>query len=461
MVLRSFTCWKVRAMPARAIWRCARRLMSCPRKLILPWFSGSAPVIRLNIVVLPAPLGPIRPKISPALTSKLTLSTATRPPKRRVAPATLRIGWPRSGCWRCVERAGGEGRGGLHARQPAQREGHDAGARPLQQQDEQHREHDDFELARGARRDHRQPVLDAVLEQGDDGRAHDRTREVGHAADHRHQQVEDADTDVEGRGADEAAHVGVEPARQRRQEGRDHEGDEFYAERIDAQALRHDLAAAQRAHRAALARIEQVGRQHQRHDHEDPDQVVDAVAARERMAADRDRRDLADAVVLPEHGHVAEQEVGRQPPGDGAERQEVAAQPQGHRAEDGGDQAGEHDAHDQPDPRRIARLHGEPGGGVGGDADERGLAEGQHAADARQQHQAEHGQRIDADEVQQRDAERAEQRRRERQQQDPDGRDEVELQARHSSASSSSVPAKLSERHSRTGMSRLKTSTSL
>ena len=101
MVLRSFTCWKVRAMPARAIWRWARRLMSCPRKLILPWFSGSAPVIRLNIVVLPAPLGPIRPRISPALTSKLTLSTATRPPKRRVAPATLRIGWPRSGCWRC------------------------------------------------------------------------------------------------------------------------------------------------------------------------------------------------------------------------------------------------------------------------------------------------------------------------------------------------------------------------
>src|SRR5215216_2306528 len=176
MVLRSFTCWKVRAMPARAIWRCARRLMSRPRKLILPWFSGSAPVIRLNIVVLPAPLGPIRPRISPALTSKLTLSTATRPPKRRVALAML-------------ERSGGAGRRRLYARQPAQREGHDAGARPLQQQDEQHREHDDFELARGSWRDHRQPVLDAVLEQGDDGCAHDRTREVGHAADHRHQQV--------------------------------------------------------------------------------------------------------------------------------------------------------------------------------------------------------------------------------------------------------------------------------
>jgi hypothetical protein len=202
-------------------------------------------------------------------------------------------------------------------------------------------------------------------------------------------------------------------------------------------------------------------RQHQGHDQERPDQVIDAVAARQHVTADRDRRDFADAVVLPQHRHVAEQEVGREPPGDGAERQEVPAQPQGHRAEDGRDQAGQHDADDQSDPGRIARLHREPGSGIGGDADERGLAERQHAADARQQHQAEHGQRIDADEIEQRDAERAEQRRGERQQQDTGSRNEVELQARHSSASSSSLPAKLSERHSRTGMSRLKTSTSL
>ena len=146
---------------------------------------------------------------------------------------------------------------------------HDAGARALQQEDEQHREHDDLELSRGAaRRDHRQIVLDAVLEQGDDGGADHGARQVGHAAHHRHQQVEDADSDIERGGADEAAHMGVEPARQRRQQRGDDERHQLDAERIDAEALRHDPAAAQRAHRATLARIEQVGRQQQGHDQE-------------------------------------------------------------------------------------------------------------------------------------------------------------------------------------------------
>ena len=39
-------------------------------------------LIRLNTVVLPAPLGPIRVKTSPRFTSKLTLLTASTPPKR-------------------------------------------------------------------------------------------------------------------------------------------------------------------------------------------------------------------------------------------------------------------------------------------------------------------------------------------------------------------------------------------
>ena len=37
--------------------------------------------MQLNTVVLPAPLGPIRPKISPFLTSKVRSSTAFNPPK--------------------------------------------------------------------------------------------------------------------------------------------------------------------------------------------------------------------------------------------------------------------------------------------------------------------------------------------------------------------------------------------
>ncbi len=39
-------------------------------------------LIRLNTVVLPAPLGPISVNTSPRCTSKLTLLTASTPPKR-------------------------------------------------------------------------------------------------------------------------------------------------------------------------------------------------------------------------------------------------------------------------------------------------------------------------------------------------------------------------------------------
>src|SRR6266849_566361 len=47
--------------------------------------------MQLNIVVLPAPLGPMSANTSPSSTSKLTLSTATRPPKRLVTPLTRRM----------------------------------------------------------------------------------------------------------------------------------------------------------------------------------------------------------------------------------------------------------------------------------------------------------------------------------------------------------------------------------
>src|ERR1700722_11477680 len=47
---------------------------------------------QLNSVVLPAPFGPIRPQICPALTSNETLSRATIPPKRTDNPLMLRTG---------------------------------------------------------------------------------------------------------------------------------------------------------------------------------------------------------------------------------------------------------------------------------------------------------------------------------------------------------------------------------
>jgi hypothetical protein len=56
--------------------------MRSPWNEIEPPSAGSTPVIRLNMVLLPAPLGPMSPRISPERMENDRWPTATRPPKR-------------------------------------------------------------------------------------------------------------------------------------------------------------------------------------------------------------------------------------------------------------------------------------------------------------------------------------------------------------------------------------------
>jgi len=51
---------------------------------MVPDDGGIVPVIQLNSVVLPAPLGPIRQMISPSFMHMETLLSAARPPKSLV-----------------------------------------------------------------------------------------------------------------------------------------------------------------------------------------------------------------------------------------------------------------------------------------------------------------------------------------------------------------------------------------
>src|SRR5215472_11917626 len=55
--------------------------MSRPSSMIEPLSGRNAPATRLMVVVLPEPLGPIRPTISPRRSSAENSSTATMPPK--------------------------------------------------------------------------------------------------------------------------------------------------------------------------------------------------------------------------------------------------------------------------------------------------------------------------------------------------------------------------------------------
>src|ERR1700755_1462654 len=65
--------------------------MSCPSKVTLPELAGVTPQTVLTIVVLPAPLGPIRPSTSPLPIPRVTSRSACRPLNRRDTLSRRRI----------------------------------------------------------------------------------------------------------------------------------------------------------------------------------------------------------------------------------------------------------------------------------------------------------------------------------------------------------------------------------
>ena len=89
--------WNIRTSPSSAIRCGASPPMSRPAKVTRPVSAGWNPVITLNAVDLPAPFGPMRARISPGPSSRLTSCTAASPPKRTVTSRTASAGPPDAG----------------------------------------------------------------------------------------------------------------------------------------------------------------------------------------------------------------------------------------------------------------------------------------------------------------------------------------------------------------------------
>src|SRR5687768_4073722 len=87
-----FVRWNERPMPMRQRSWGAMPVTSRSRKTTRPVSGFTWPVMRLNSVVLPAPLGPMMALIEPLGTVKLTPSTAWKPPKlfRRSRTSSMR-----------------------------------------------------------------------------------------------------------------------------------------------------------------------------------------------------------------------------------------------------------------------------------------------------------------------------------------------------------------------------------
>src|SRR5580698_1422792 len=79
----------------RLMIRCgASPEISAPSNFIEPEVGGNVPDSMLKIVLLPEPLGPIRPRISPRSTLNDTLLTALKPPNCLTRPSTTSTAVP-------------------------------------------------------------------------------------------------------------------------------------------------------------------------------------------------------------------------------------------------------------------------------------------------------------------------------------------------------------------------------
>ena len=88
------TTWNVRPTPMRQTSKVFLPSIGCASSRAEPSSASSTPFSTLNSVVLPAPFGPMMPRISPSATEKLTSLTARSPPKARDSPSTWRSGAP-------------------------------------------------------------------------------------------------------------------------------------------------------------------------------------------------------------------------------------------------------------------------------------------------------------------------------------------------------------------------------
>src|ERR1700744_5725090 len=81
-------------MPRRARRYVRVRVTSVPPSDTVPLLGRCRPVMTLNNVVLPAPLGPIRPVTAPASARRETPERAATPPKWTLTSSTARAAAP-------------------------------------------------------------------------------------------------------------------------------------------------------------------------------------------------------------------------------------------------------------------------------------------------------------------------------------------------------------------------------
>src|SRR5215471_11666437 len=357
--------WNERPMPSRQRSWGAMPVTSCPRKRTRPASGRRWPVMRLNSVVLPAPFGPMIALMEPAGTVKLTPPTAMKPSKLFLTSRTSSMATAPGEAARQAE--GGAGQA------PGKRE---------QQHDQD------------AAEDQR-PVLgvghDLLVEPDQDERADRGAGERAHAAEQRH----DQHLGRLGPVREVREHAAVEDAEERPGDpgegARDDERRQLVAPHVHADELRTLRVLADRGEHAPERRAHDAPEEPEAdgdHEHREEVEVVGrAVAADQRQRPDPavDRAeigvgDLRHALLAARHLVPLEADGPDDlREGERQHREVDAGQAHAEEAEHQRGEPGHDGGRGQRDHERRAHLLHEDAGGVGADAEVRGVAEGDEA----------------------------------------------------------------------------------
>src|SRR5215218_9627216 len=217
--------WKVRARPSCARASGVMAVMSWPSKNTLPEVAARSPVRQLKKVDLPAPFGPMRPRMSPCSSVTLAVSTALKLPKALVmSRASRSIGCsPHRGFGRLAP-----------GPQPVDQRQNPAGLEARDDDDDGAVDDEGQSRPLAA-----QQIVGDFFQRHQDRGAHQRPEQQAGAAERGHDQHLHRDQDAKaGFRIDEAEHHRIERTGDAGQPGAEHEGIKLGAARGRAERAR-------------------------------------------------------------------------------------------------------------------------------------------------------------------------------------------------------------------------------
>src|SRR6185312_676261 len=352
--------WKVRPMPSRA-WAAAEALVtSIPSKTMRPSLGRRSPAMQLKKVDLPAPLGPMRPTISPLSTWRSAPATALKLPNALATFSALSS--------MTASPTPAEARRDAlmpQLQKPARLEAGD-----------QHDDAaiDDISEARAAATE---PGVGRGLQRDEDHGAEQRAEQRAGAAQRRGDDELHRDEDAEpALGIDEAGLERIERAGKRGEGGAEHQRIEFVAPHRHAEAPGRSLAAAQGAQVVAeAAPLHLPGDREQHGEHDEEDIIVRHRAPEDEIppAARRGRPHDADggAGEIP----IADDDADQLRHRDRRHAEIMPDQAEGRHADDEGEHEADGDARRHAGERRQLPLVVRDERQIGADAEEHGVAD--------------------------------------------------------------------------------------